>query len=138
MFDTDLIMEAFKPLEELEKITMFESAKKIGLRPYITKKLEWLKNLIAKLIEMDQYHNKSTSTSVYQDSYTIGGMLDSIKLGKLPRKNDMIRCNKILKKLKHLYTFDIDWRGDIINCDKYTKYTLNKESKMNIIYSWNQ
>ena len=105
---------------------MFENSKKIGLRPHITNKLNWLKDLIGKLIEMDQYHNKSTSTSVYQDSYTIGGMLDNIELGKLPRKKDMIRCNKILKKLKHLYSFGIDWRGDIINCDKYTEYILNK------------
>ena len=117
---------------------MFENAKGIGVRPYITKKLEWLKDLIAKLIEMDQYHNKSTSTSVYQDSYTIGGMLDNISLGRLPRKNDMIRCNTILKKLKHLYMFDIDWRGNIINCDAYTKYALNKESKINLIYSWDK
>ena len=115
---------------------MFEWDKVAGVRPHITKKLIWLKDLIDKLIEMDQYHNKSTSTSVYQDSYTIGGMLDDISLGKLPRKKDMIRCNEILKDLKHLYKFDIDWRGDIIDCDMYTKYALNKESKMNIIYSW--
>ena len=137
-FDMDLIMASFKPLEELEKITMFENSKKIGVRPHITEKLIWLKDLIDTLIKMDQYHNKSTSTSVYQDSYTIGGMLDNISLGRLPRKNDMIRCNTILKKLKHLYKFDIDWRGDIIDCDMYTRYTLNKESKINIIYSWNK
>ena len=114
---------------------MFEWDKVVGVRPHITKKLIWLKDLIETLIKMDQYHNKSTSTSVYQDSYTIGGMLDNISLGRLPRKKDMIRCNTILKKLKHLYKFDIDWRGDIINCDKYTRYALNKESKINIIYT---
>jgi hypothetical protein len=129
-FDMDLIMESFKPLEELEKITMFETSKKIGVRPHITKKLEWLKELIEMLINMDKYHNKSTPTSVYEDSYAIGGMLDNISLGKLPRKKDMIRCNKMLKGLKCLYGFDIDWRGDIIDCDMYTKYTLNKESKI--------
>ena len=104
---------------------MFESAKGIGLRPYITKKLEWLKDLIEKLIKMDR-QNELTGTSVYQDSYAIGGMLDNISLGKLPRKKDMIRCNEILKDLKHLYKFDIDWRGDIINCNMYTEYILNK------------
>jgi len=130
-------MTAFKPLEELEKITMFKSAKEIGVRPSITNKLLWLKDLIAKLIEINQYHNKSTPTSVYEDSYAIGGMLDNISLGKLPRKKDMIRCNKMLKELKDLYGFDIDWRGDITDCDEYTDYILNNkvEFDMNLILS---
>jgi len=107
----------------------------------VPQKLEWLKDLIGKLIKMSEYYNKSASTSMYQDSYTIGGMLDNIELGKLPQKRHLIKCNEILKELKRLYKFDIDWRGDIINCDKYTKYIIIKEEtfhdkKINIIYSW--
>ena len=106
---------------------MFESVKKIGVRPYTTKKLEWLKDLIGTLIKMNDFYDTHVPTSVYEYSYAIGGMLDNIGLGKLPQKKQLIRCNKILKGLKDLYGFDIDWRGDIINCDKYTEYILNKE-----------
>jgi hypothetical protein len=104
---------------------MFESAKGIGVRPLMTKKLEWLKNLIEKLIKMDR-QNELTPISVYDASYAIGGMLDNIGLGKLPQKKQLIQCNKILKGLKDLYGFEIDWRGDIVGCDKYTEYILNR------------
>ena len=118
-------MDSFKPLEELEKITMFETSKKIGVRPHITKKLEWLKELIEMLINMDKYHNKSTPTSVYEDSYAIGGMLDNISLGKLPRKKQLIKCNEILTSLKNDYEFIVNWRGEIEG-ERYTNYILNK------------
>ena len=104
----------------------------------ITKKLEWLKDLIDKLIDMDKYYSTFTGTTIHMNLSAVDEMLHNIELGKLPRKKDMIQCNEMLKYLKGLYTFDIDWRGDIINCNRYTKYTLNKESKMNILYSWNQ
>jgi len=124
-YDLNLIMDSFKPLEELEKITMFESSKKIGVRPYITKKLEWLKGIIEELIKMDKYYNKSTPTSVYEDSYAIGGMLDNISLGKLPRKKQLIKCNEILTSLKNDYEFIVNWRGEIEG-ERYTNYILNK------------
>ena len=95
------------------------------MKDIIEQKLEWLKELIAKLIEMNQYHNKSTPTSVYEDSYAIGGMLDNISLGKLPRKKQLIKCNDILKSLKRKYKFSIDWRGNMEG-DLYTQYILNK------------
>ena len=117
---------------------MFEGAKGIGVRPLITKKLKWLKDLIETLIKMDDRQNEFTGTSVHINLDAVDEMLHNIELGKLPRKKDMIQCNEMLKYLKVLYTFDIDWRGDIINCDEYTTYTLNKDSKMNILYSWNQ
>ena len=116
---------------------MFKSAKEIGVRPSMTNKLKWLKDLIEKLIKMDR-QNELTGTSVHMNLDAVEEMLHNIELGKLLRKKDMIRCNETLKDLKHLYKFDIDWRGDIINCDKYTRYALNKESKINIIYSWNK
>ena len=107
------------------------------MKDIIEQKLEWLKELIDKLIEMNQYHNKSTPTSVYEDSYAIGGMLDNISLGKLPRKKQLIKCNDILKSLKRKYKFSVDWRGDITDCDEYTDYILNNkvEFDMNLILS---
>ena len=105
---------------------MFESSKKIGVRPSITNKLLWLKDIIEKLIEMDKYYSTPTGTTIHINLSAVEELLHNIKLGKLPQKKDMIRCNKMLKYLKGLYTFNTDWRGDIINCDRYTEYILNK------------
>ena len=105
---------------------MFESSKKIGVRPLIKKKLEWLKDLIDKLIKMSGYHNNPAATSVHMNFYAVDEMLHNIKLGKLPRNKDMLKCNDMLKQLKILYKFNVDWRGDIINCNNYTSYVLNR------------
>ena len=117
---------------------MFESSKKIGIRPSIAKKLEWLKDIIEKLIEMDRYYNTPTGTTIHMNLSTVEELLHNIRFDKLPQKKDMIRCNEMLKYLKGLYAFNIDWRGNIINCDRYVEYTLNKGNKMNMLYSWNQ
>jgi hypothetical protein len=115
---------------------MFDSAKKIGVRPRITTKLKWLKDILEKLIDMDKHYSTPTGTTIYGNLGAVEEMLHNVEFGKLPKKRHLIQCNEMLKYLKGLYTFDIDWRGDIINCDRYTEYALNKESKINLIYSW--
>ena len=105
---------------------MFESSKKIGVRPSITNKLLWLKDIIEKLIEMDKYYSTPTGTTIHINLSAVEELLHNIKLDKLLQKKDMIQCNEMLKYLKGLYTFNTDWRGDIINCDRYTEYILNK------------
>tara|TARA_Y100000034_G_C6784621_1_gene350931 strand:+ start:562 stop:942 length:381 start_codon:yes stop_codon:yes gene_type:complete len=124
-YDLNLIMDSFKPLEELEKITMFESSKKIGVRPYITKKLEWLKGIIEELIKMDKYYNTPSGTIVHMYHSSVDEMLHNIKLGKLPRKKQLIKCNEILTSLKNDYEFIVNWRGEIEG-ERYTNYILNK------------
>ena len=124
-YDLNLIMDSFKPLEELEKITMFETSKKIGVRPYITKKLEWLKGIIEELIKMDKYYNTSSGTIVHMYHSSVDEMLHNIKLGKLPRKKQLIKCNEILTSLKNDYEFIVNWRGEIEG-ERYTNYILNK------------
>ena len=111
-------------------------------------KATWLKNILQECLDMDTHYNKSTEydpgavinessfDQTQLDLSLLGELEGKLKLNRLITKSDMHLCNHILKNVKRKYKFDIDWRGDIINCDKYTKYALNKESKMNIIYSW--
>ena len=99
--------------------------KEIGVRPGMTKKLEWLKDLIDKLIDMDKYYSTPTGTAIHMNLSAVDEMLHNIELGKLPRKKQLIKCNKILTSLKNDYEFIVNWRGDIEG-ERYTNYILNK------------
>ena len=42
-------------------------------------------------------------------------------------KSDMKYCNDIFKRLKHKYSFNTDWRGDIIECEKYNEFIIKQK-----------
>ena len=91
----------------------------------LLQKITWLELLVQECVSMDKYYNKQIPTSVKTDLSLIGLLKDKLKLGRLITKSDMSNCNEILKYMKHKYKFNIDWRGDIVDCKKYTEYKLH-------------
>ena len=73
---------------------------------------------------MDIYYDRSTPTKVETDFSLIEVFERKLKLNRLITKSDMHLCNAILKNMKREYKFNIDWRGNIVDCDQYTKYKL--------------
>ena len=90
-------------------------------------KLLWLHEIVENCIAMDKHYGIHTDTNVHMQRCFIEDIEHSIRMGKPPSKNDLIRCNHILKEIKLLYQFDTDWRGNIVNCDRYVDYNLNKQ-----------
>ena len=91
----------------------------------LLQKITWLELLVQECVSMDKYYNNPRPIKVTINLSLIGLLKDKLKLGRLITKSDMSNCNEILKHMKHKYKFNIDWRGDIVDCKKYTEYKLH-------------
>ncbi len=92
------------------------------------RKLTWLSDIVAKLVRMDKHYlgPKWIDALANKHMSMIELLRGKLQQGRLITKSDMQQCNDIFKKLKHEYKFNTDWRGDIIDCSQYTKYTKYK------------
>ena len=87
-------------------------------------KITWLESIVKEFINVDKHYNKQIPIRVKIELCLIEILKDKLKLGRLITKSDMSNCNEILKYMKHKYSFNTDWRGDIVDCEIYTKYKL--------------
>jgi hypothetical protein len=90
-------------------------------------KILWLHDIVENCIAMDKYHGTQTGTNVHMQRCFVEDVEHDIRMGKFPSRKDLTRCNAILKEMKALYRFDTDWRGNIVKCDRYTDYDLNRQ-----------
>jgi hypothetical protein len=93
----------------------------------LLQKITWLENIVQECINMDKHHNNPRHIRVNIDLCLIKLLKDKLKLGRLITKSDMSNCNEILIYMKRKYKFNIDWRGDIVDCKKYTKLIMNQK-----------
>ena len=89
-------------------------------------KITWLELLVQECVNMDKYYNNPRHIKVTINLSLIGLLKDKLKLGRLITKSDMSNCNEILKDMKRKYKFNIDWRGNIVDCELYTKFIMNQ------------
>ena len=90
----------------------------------LLQKIIWLEDIIQECIEMDIYYDRSTPTKVETDFSLIEVLKRKLEHNRLITKSDMGLCNAILKNMKREYKFNTDWRGNIVDCEQYTKYKL--------------
>ena len=91
-FDTDLILESFKPLEELEKM------QKGAMNIEITKKLE-------KIVDLLRHTQKGQDTTedltIKQKNFKlVTDLQNNYRDGKGLSKGDMLFCNKVWNRYK--------------------------------------
>ena len=91
-FDTDLILESFKPLEELEEM------QKQAMNIEITKKLE-------KIVDLLRHSQKGQETAedltIKQKNFKlVTDLQNNYSDGKGLSKGDMMFCNNIWKRYK--------------------------------------
>jgi hypothetical protein len=92
----------------------------------ILTKIIWLELLVQEFVSMDKYYDKQIPISVKTNLSLIGLLKEKLNIGRRLTKSDMGKCNEILKYMKHKYKFNIDWRGDIADCELYTKFIMNQ------------
>ncbi len=90
-------------------------------------KIIWLELLVQEFVSMDKYYDKQIPISVKTDLSLIGLLKEKLNIGRRLTKSDMGKCNEILKDMKRKYKFNIDWRGDIVDCELYIKFIMNQE-----------
>jgi uncharacterized protein YeeX (DUF496 family) len=97
----------------------------------LLKKIMWLENIVQKCIDIDQLINgldvKDIDVKVRDNLSLVEVLKGKLQYDKLITKSDMSSCNEILKYMKRKYKFNIDWRGDIVDCELYTKLIMNQE-----------
>ncbi len=93
----------------------------------LLQKLTWLGSIVLELINMDRHYLGHEWIDAPANRYEslIELLKGKLQRGQLITKSDMKSCNGILKELKRKYKFDIDWRGNIVDCKKYTEYKLH-------------
>jgi hypothetical protein len=89
-------------------------------------KLTWLSSIVTKLVSMDKHYVGQGWIDAPANKYMclVELLRGKLQQGRLITKSDMQVCNGILDELKRKYEFNTDWRGDIVDCDQYTKYKL--------------
>ncbi len=90
-------------------------------------KITWLENIIQTFMNMDEYYLTRTDRVVRDYLSLVKLFKGKLQHNKLITKSDMYQCNGILEDMKRKYRFDIDWKGDIIDCIKYTEFLLSKD-----------
>jgi len=93
----------------------------------ILTKIIWLELLVQEFVSMDKYYDKQIPISVKTNLSLIGLLKEKLNIGRRLTKSDMGKCNEILKDMKRKYKFNIDWRGDIVDCELYIKFIMNQE-----------
>ena len=95
----------------------------------LLQKLTWLGSIVMELINMDRHYLESEWIDAPANKY--GSLIELLKgklqQGRLITRSDMQNCNSILKELKRKYKFNTDWRGNIIDCEKYTDFIFSQE-----------
>ena len=89
---------------------------------FILQKINWLENIIQEFIDVDKYYVTYTYTVVKNYLRLVKLLKEKLQDNRLITKSDMHQCNRMLKDMKRIYSFNIDWRGDIVDCKMYTKY----------------
>jgi hypothetical protein len=90
----------------------------------LLQKLTWLSSIVMKLVSMDKHYVGSEWIDAPANKYMslVELLRGKLQQGQLITKSDMQVCNSILDELKRKYEFNIDWRGDIVDCTQYAKY----------------
>jgi len=89
-FDIDLILDSFRPLEELEKM------QKRTMNIQITKKLEQIVDLLRHTLKGQKTAEDLTSPE--KNFKPIQDLLDSYRNGRGLSKRDMQFCNRVWKR----------------------------------------
>ena len=91
-FDTDLILESFKPLEELEKM------QKRAMNIEITKKLEKIVDLLRHTLKGQE---TAEDLTIKQKNFKlVTDLQNNYRNGKGLSKGDMMFCNKVWQRYK--------------------------------------
>ncbi len=90
-------------------------------------KTEWLEQVIQKFMNMDEHYHTRTDRVVKDYLSLIRLFKEKLQNNRLITKSDMHQCNGIFDDMKRKYRFDIDWKGDIVDCAKYISFMLNRE-----------
>ena len=93
----------------------------------LLRKLTWLSSIVVELVNMDKHYlgPRWIDAPANKHMCMVELLRGKLQQGQLITKSDMKSCNGILKELKRKYKFDIDWRGNIVDCKKYTEYKLH-------------
>jgi hypothetical protein len=94
----------------------------------LLQKLTWLGSIVLELINMDRHYLGPEWIDAPANKYEslIELLKGKLQQGHLITKSDMQSCNGILKDLKRKYKFNTDWRGNIIDCNKYTAFIFSQ------------
>tara|TARA_Y100000310_G_C20619476_1_gene782471 strand:- start:114 stop:395 length:282 start_codon:yes stop_codon:yes gene_type:complete len=91
-FDTDLILESFKPLEELKKM------QKQAMNIEITKKLEQIVDLLR---HTEKGQETGEDLKIKQKNFKfVTDLQNNYNDGRGLSKSDMVFCNKVWKRYK--------------------------------------
>jgi len=93
----------------------------------VLQKIKWLENIVQDFVNIDRHFNKPTASNVRMSLSLLETFERKLKLGRLITKSDMGLCNEILKDMKRKYKFSIDWRGNVEDCEMYTKFIFSQE-----------